>query len=193
MTRLFSILLMFAGSCLHGCQVGLIPADKLFGDAAKAPKLVVKKTLCGFYAEAGTDFNGHLSANYNPDTKAFTLDGTVSSDAGSVLDKYPAWIGSMADIRKAEIAANIEINKLQAQKFHDGSVAISDVMRTLGTAGVGIAGQIAATLAGSQVDVTTPFGVGISGALGVPQPAPAAPLVKTVHPDGTITYAPVTP
>ena len=94
--------LMAVSGCLGGCQIGLLPAEKLFGDAAKSPKLIVKKTMCGFYAEAGTDFSGKLIAHYNPDTKAFDLDGTVSSDAGSVLARYPEWIGSMADVRKAE-------------------------------------------------------------------------------------------
>jgi len=165
--------LMFLGSCLSGCQIGLLPAEKLFGDAAKSPKLIVKKTLCGFYAEAGTDFSGKLIAHYNPETKAFDLDGTVSSDAGSVLARYPEWIGGMADIRKAEIAANIEINRIQAVKFQ----AAADTARALGEAGIGVVGQMVGMIGGSKVDVTTPWG-GASGVLGPappPVPVPVTP------------------
>jgi hypothetical protein len=163
-----------------GCQVGLLPAKDLFGGAGQSPKLIVKKTLCGFYAEAGTDFNGHLVAEYNPDTKVFKLDGTVSSDAGSVLDKYPAWIGSMAEIRKAEIEANIEINKIQAMKFQ----AVADTARALGQAGVDVVKSMIPMLAGSSVSATTPWG-GLTGTLGTPQPIVEPPGSTMVPPGPT--------
>ena len=188
MKRLLFVCTVCIAGCLTSCNVGLIPAKDLFGEAAKAPKLSVKKTWSGFSAEASTDFAGTIDASYHPSTGDVVLKGAIASTSSSVLDKYPAWIASMGEIRLAEIQANIEINKIQAEKFR----AAADVARALGEAGIGVVGEMVKTIGGSTVDVTTPFG-GLSGMIGVPAP----PVVAAPAPTGasmtttTITDAPV--
>lgn len=180
------VLMTFAGCLNAGCYVPPPTAEQLYGarGAARGPQMSgsFKKSIFGetIKFETSSDFSGTGDVEVDPATKAFKLKVVVASNASNVLDKYPAWIASMEATTKAALATNVENNKVQGQKWHDGMATISDVMRTLGTAGIGIAEQIASTLAGSTMDVTTPWGVGVTGKLGTaPPPAPlvAAPII----------------
>jgi hypothetical protein len=81
-----------------------MPADKLFGGAATAPKLKIHRTNTAFEAEASSDFNGTIDVTRkpNPDgTEEYSLKATVTSAASPVLDKYSEWIGAMLPAQQA--------------------------------------------------------------------------------------------
>jgi len=138
--------LALAGCLLPGCQVALTPADKMWGDASKSPKLSVKKNWFGVAAEAGTNFSGDVDLIYDPVGGGFKIKGKIDSNAGSVLDKYPAWIGAMDATRQAEIATLVEREKLQVEKWR----AAADIVRAAGEAGASVATALLPSLIGES-------------------------------------------
>ena len=169
--RFVFVLLLLVNGCLAGCTVAVTPADKLFGSASQAPKLKVKKSWTGFTAEASTDFSGTLDGNYKPETGEISVKAAIASTATPVIGANAELIKSMETIRIADIEASV----VKQQEVTKQMQHITDTARALGEAGIGVVGDMVKMVAGSSVDVTTPFGVGLSGTLGTPQPIIAAP------------------
>lgn len=142
---LCAVLCLFAGCLNTGCIVGVTDARKLWGEAgSESPKLVVKKTWSGFYAEAGTNFAGTLKADYDPETKAFKLDGSVNSDASPVIASNAELIRAMEATRAMDFASrtaiqgqvNEQLARVNSMIEHLGDKA-AEVMPVLFPNGVG--------------------------------------------------------
>lgn len=146
-----------------GC---LVDASKLAGYSN--PKLVVKKTMTGFYAEAGSDFNGHLKADYDPVTQKFTIDGTVSSNVSGVVTAEGERADHLVELRKAEMNYLVESQRLVGENFKAAGQMLALAAVGGGEAVAKVATAIAPVLAGSSV--TLPGGIG--AVLGTPVPVP---------------------
>jgi len=95
-----------------GC---LVSAEHLAGFSN--PKLKVKKSALGFSAEADTDFAGKLKADYNPETKQFSIDAEINSDAGTVIAAQGERADHLIELRKIEATYLLEAQKAVGENF----------------------------------------------------------------------------
>lgn len=121
MLVLFALLIP---GCLLGCEVKPMRADDLF--AVTAPKLTIKKTWLGFKAEAGTNFNGSLKADYDPVTGQIHIDGQVASDVSGVVKAEGERLALMESQRE------MDMNRAIAQEQIRSAERV-ELYRTIGT------------------------------------------------------------
>lgn len=147
-----------------GC---LVDAGKLAGFSN--PKLIVKKTMTGFYAEAGSDFNGHLIADYDPETNKFHIDGTVSSNVSGVVTAEGERADHLIELRKAEMNYLVESQRLVGENVKAVGQMLALAAVGGGEAVAKMVDAAAPILKGSTV--TLPGGLGAALG-GIPLPAP---------------------
>lgn len=149
---------------LTGC---LVDAGKLAGFSN--PKLIVKKTITGFYAEAGSDFNGHLVADYDPETNRFHIDGTVSSNVSGVVTAEGERADHLIELRKAEMNYLVESQRLVGEN-------VKAVGQMLALAAVG-GGEAVAKMVDAAAPILKGSTVTLPGGLGATLGGPVAPPV----------------
>lgn len=167
------------------CTMSMMPADKMAGYSN--PKLKVVRTWNGFSAEAGTNFNGDVDVEYDPETKRFHLKGKVASDASGVVGAE----GERADhlIRLREVESEFLQAKMQyaleSQRIIGQNFQAFGSMLAIATAAGGdavkkVVDAAAPILAGSKIDIAGMGGASLGTSLPslqpmVPIPAPLEP------------------
>jgi hypothetical protein len=152
-----------------GCTIALLPADKLAGFSN--PKLRVTRTWGGFTAEAGTNFEGDVDVQYDPETKAFRLVGKIVSDVSGVVgaegeraDHLVALREIESDFLKAKMQYALESQRIVGENFQAFGTMLAIATAAGGDAVQKVINAAVPILAGSKVDIA-----GVVGAsLGTP-------------------------
>ena len=167
MKRILFCLCVSASGCLAGgC---LMDASKLAGFSN--PKLIVKKTWSGFYAEAGSDFSGKLDATFNPETNQFVLKGEVSSNVSGVVSAEGERADHLLELRKVETQYYLAAQQQVGKNFEAFGTMLAIASTAGGDAVAKVIDAAAPILKGSNV--TLPGGIsGTLGSSAVPVPGP---------------------
>ena len=168
------VMLWHCGGCLN-----LASARHLAGFTE--PKLVVKKTWNGFYAEAGTDFNGTIDATYDPATNAFTLKGQVNSNASGVITAEGERADHILELRKAEIAGTVEVQRLVGENFKAFGTVLALAAAGGGDAVAKVVDAAAPILKGSAANLSL-VGLGAAG-INLGAPTSGVPPAKSEEAD----------
>lgn len=175
MRRLIFVCTLAVGMCLNaGC---LVDAGKLAGFSN--PKLIVKKTMTGFYAEAGSDFNGHLIADFDPETNKFHIDGTVSSNVSGVVTAEGERADHIIELRKSEMNYLVESQRLVGENMKAAGQMLALAAVGGGEAVAKMVDAAAPILKGSALNLPGGFGATIGAA-----PLPPVPTDPTPPPPG---------
>lgn len=133
----------------HGCTVGLTPAKDLFGEAQKAPKILIEKKCFLFWcvarAEAGGEFAGSADVSFNPQTGEFHVKADVANNPTPVVGAQAALIEAMGPTQREMITANIEVNRLQVEKWK----ALPEILKASGEAAAEVARVLVPAVVGA--------------------------------------------
>ena len=117
----------------------------------------------------GSDFEGHVTGSYNPETGAFDVDATISSNASAIYDAQGRRINdNFVASRNLEWQGKAAAIAEWGRAIQAALLAGGDAASKVVTAGLPL-------FAGSTVDFTGPAGAAGSATLGTPLPAPPIP------------------